>query len=126
MNMPVVAPKILIIDDSQMLTDMLKDALTTQGNFRVVSAPDGASGLAIAETERPDLILLDISMPGLSGYEICRIIKNDEKLRHIPIVIISALSADEDKEKAFIAGADGYLVKPIHIDNLLTKVNNLL
>lgn len=124
--MPVVSPKILIIDDSQMLTSVLKDALTQHEQYRVVCASDGTSGLAMAESERPDMILLDISMPGLGGYEICRRLKTDEKLRHIPIIIISAMSGEMDKEKAFIAGADGYLVKPIGIDELLTKIRNML
>src|SRR3982074_1112390 len=108
---------ILVVDDPpahlQVLAGMLKDR-----GYKVRPAPSGKLALAAAERDPPDLILLDINMPEMNGYEVCERLKADDKLKSIPIIFISALTEPLDKVKAFATGGVDYLTKPFHMEEL--------
>lgn len=103
--------KILMIDDDQLLAELVKERLVTEG-FEVCLAFDGLSGIECMIKEIPDLILLDIMMPGIDGYEVCKKLKESPATACLPIVFISARNAQEDIDKAMQLGADDYIVKP--------------
>jgi DNA-binding response OmpR family regulator len=112
---------ILVIEDN---TDNLRllTHILTQNGYKVRPVTDGSQGLAAAQSTPPDLILLDIMMPGLDGYEVCEQLKADATTRSIPIVFISALNATEDKVKAFTVGGVDYITKPIQAQEVQTRV----
>jgi two-component system cell cycle response regulator DivK len=116
---------ILIIEDTEDNRRIMRDLLSHAG-FALIEAVDGLSGVAMAEQHRPDLILMDIQLPGVDGYEATRRIKANPDTRHIPIIAVTsyALSGDEAKTRA--AGCDGYVAKPFSPRQLLAKVNELL
>lgn len=117
--------KILIVDDE---TDMRK-AISIRlkiNNYETIAASDGEEGLQKAKTENPDLIILDLMMPKINGYEVCRMLKFDDKYKKIPIIILSALSQQSEKEKAEQSGADAYFIKPFDLALLLAKIKTLI
>jgi len=109
--------KILVIDDSSVICDLVKFTLTMK-NHEVITAEDGDSGIKAAKEDQPDLILLDILMPKMNGYEACSILKKDELTKNIPIFILSAKGQMSDLEQAFKFGADNYITKPFNPDKL--------
>jgi two-component system alkaline phosphatase synthesis response regulator PhoP len=109
--------KILVIDDSSVICDLVKFTLTMK-NHEVITAEDGDSGIKAAKKDQPDLILLDILMPKMNGYEACSILKKDELTKNIPIFILSAKGQMSDLEQAFKFGADNYITKPFNPDKL--------
>ncbi|MBF0352304.1 MAG: hybrid sensor histidine kinase/response regulator [SAR324 cluster bacterium] len=113
---------ILIVDDTpanlKVLSDMLKDF-----NFKVRPVPSGKLALHAAEKEPPDLIILDIMMPEMDGYEVCRRLKENEKLKEIPVIFISALNETKDIVKGFIAGGTDYITKPFQIEEVKARVD---
>ena len=117
--------RILIVEDNVDSRQILRDLLTSVG-YEVVEAYDGAMGLAAAAAEKPDLILMDIQLPVVDGYEATRRLKADAALRHIPIIVITsyALSGDEDRARA--AGCDAYVTKPYSPRQLLAKIRECL
>jgi DNA-binding response OmpR family regulator len=117
--------KILVVDDDLDSLKLIGLLLQRQG-YQVLAAPDGAHALTQAESERPDLILLDIMMPDMDGYEMCRRLKGDPRLTNIPVMIFSAKSSAEDKIAGFEAGADDYLTKPTHPTELASRIKALL
>jgi len=117
--------KILVIDDNITNVELL-DAYLCTANYEVITAYDGQTGLDIALEEIPDLVLLDIMMPGLDGYQVCRQLKNDEKTRFIPIIMITALTDIDDKIEGLNAGADDFLSKPFNKHELMARVRSLL
>lgn len=102
--------KVLIVEDDEMISSMYKTKLEQLG-YLVVLAANGVDGLELAKAENPDLILLDIIMPQLDGFSVLQQLKGDENMRNIPVIMLTNLGTDEDKEKGRIFGADGYLVK---------------
>ena len=120
-----MAKKILIVDDEPHIVTMLENRLKHVG-YEVITASDGQEGLAKAQKERPDLIILDLMLPKLDGYKVCRMLKFDEKYKHIPIIMFSARAQEADKKTAEEVGADGYIVKPFEPQVLLGKVKELL
>ncbi len=118
-------PSILIVDDTpqnlHLLTDMLKSH-----HYRIRPIPNGAMALRAAEIEPPDLILLDISMPEMDGYEVCRRLKANPKLNDIPVIFLSALSDPQDKVCAFAAGGQDYITKPFQVEEVLARVRTHL
>jgi len=116
---------ILIVDDTPANLRLLSQMLAGQG-FHVRPVPDGALALAAVQVELPDLILLDIRMPEMSGYEVCERLKADGKTADIPIIFISALDAVQDKIKAFSAGGVDYVTKPFRIEEVLARVETHL
>jgi CheY-like chemotaxis protein len=117
--------KILLVEDNEMNLDMLSRRLARQG-FDVVSAQDGAAGVAKANAEKPELILMDMSLPVVDGWEATRRLKADPATRAIPVIALTAHAMAEDREKALAAGCDDYDTKPIELPRLLEKIKKLL
>jgi len=118
-------PKVLLVEDNEMNRDMLSRRLTRRG-FEVVFAADGQQGVDLARSERPDIILMDMSLPVMDGWEATRRIKADATMRTIPVIGLTAHAMSGDREKAIEAGCDDYDSKPVEIDRLLGKINRLL
>src|SRR5262245_17126006 len=104
--------KILIVEDAELNLDLLTQLL--EDEYELVAAEDGARGVALAEQEQPDLILMDISLPVLDGYEATRRIKANPSLSHIPVIALTAHVMSGDQERALAAGCDDYLTKPLN------------
>lgn len=117
--------KILIVEDNELNLDMLVRRLVRKG-YEVVSAVDGEQGLSMATTEHPDLILMDMSLPGMDGWEATRQIKSDPAIQLIPVIALTAHAMVGDREKALRAGCDDYDTKPVEFQRLLEKMENLL
>ena len=109
--------KILVIDDSSIIRDLVKFSLTMK-DHEVITAEDGDVGIQAAKKNLPDLILLDILMPRMNGYEACNILKQDRQTKHIPIFILSSKGQMDDLDKAFQEGADNYITKPFDPEKL--------
>lgn len=117
--------KILLVEDNEMNRDMLSRRLIRKG-FEVVLAEDGHQGVDKAATENPDLILMDLSLPGIDGWEATRAIKSNPATKAIPVIALTAHAMAGDKEKALAAGCNDYDTKPIEFARLLEKIQNLL
>lgn len=117
--------RILVVEDTEDNRQIMRDLLSNAG-YDMVEAQDGAEGVAMAKSQRPDLILMDIQLPVLDGYEATRRIKADPAISHIPVIAVTsyALSGDEAKTRA--AGCDGYVAKPFSPRQLLQKVREYL
>lgn len=118
-------PKILLVEDNEMNRDMLSRRLARRG-YEVSLAEDGEEGLARAREEVPALILMDMSLPVLDGWEATRRLKADPELSGIPIIALTAHAMSGDREKAMAAGCDDYDTKPIDLARLLAKIESLL
>jgi two-component system, cell cycle response regulator len=117
--------KILIVEDEPDIAESLQARLALE-NYVVVIAKNGQEGVEQARSEKPDLILLDVMMPILNGYDVCNLLKSDKRTAHIPILVLTALPHVEDAEKAFSAGAADFLNKPYTNERLIQKVQKLL
>jgi CheY-like chemotaxis protein len=118
-------PKILLVEDNEMNRDMLARRLTRRG-YDVVIAVDGAEGVAKARSDAPDLILMDMNLPIMDGWEATRRLKAAPETQAIPIIGLTAHAMSGDREKVMAAGADDYDIKPIEIDRLLGKIQSVL
>ncbi|MBA2269619.1 MAG: response regulator [Chthoniobacterales bacterium] len=117
--------KILLVEDNEMNRDMLSRRLVRKG-FEVVLAVDGPSGVAMAQAESPDLVLMDMSLPTVDGWEATRRLKADAATQHIPVIALTAHVMSGDREKALEAGCDDYDTKPVELARLLGKMEVLL
>ena len=117
--------KILLVEDNEMNRDMLSRRLKRK-KFDVVLAVDGQEGLALAASEHPDLILMDMSLPVIDGWEATRQLKANSALSSIPVIALTAHAMSGDRQKAINAGCDDYDTKPIELPRLLGKIENLL
>lgn len=117
--------RILLVDDEPNIVKIISRRLVAEG-FEVLVAMDGEAALEKAKGERPDLILLDVMLPKISGYEVCRQLKQDAQYRKIPIIMLTALAQDTDEEFGFEVGTDAYLRKPFRAQQLLDKIKHLL
>jgi len=117
--------KILLVEDNEMNRDMLSRRLKRKG-YEVIIALDGAEGVAMAGSENPDLILMDISLPVMDGWEATRKLKAAPKTQSIPIIVLTAHAMAGDKEKSMEAGCDDYDIKPIDFKRLLGKIRTFL
>jgi CheY-like chemotaxis protein len=118
-------PTILLVEDNEMNRDMLSRRLTRK-EFRVVTAEDGQQGVDLAKKERPDLILMDLSLPVMDGWEATRILKSSLETRYIPIIALTAHAMAGDEEKAYQAGCDDFDTKPVVLERLLEKMHTAL
>jgi len=117
--------KILVVDDEEHIVMILKDSLEFSG-FQVVTAYNGQEALERTAEDHPDLIVLDIGMPKLDGWEVCRRLKSDEKTKHIPVIILTAYAQTSDQRKGAQLGADRFVTKPCDLTYLVEEINTLL
>jgi CheY-like chemotaxis protein len=117
--------KILIVEDNEMNRDMLSRRLVKKG-YEVLIAVDGETGLEVARANTPDLILMDMSLPVVDGWEATRRLKADDRLKHIPVIALTAHAMANDRDKALEAGCNDYDTKPIELPRLLAKMDALL
>jgi len=120
-----MAAKILLVEDNEMNRDMLSRRLQRRG-YEVLTAVDGESGLALTRSEAPALVLMDMSLPGIDGWEATRQLKADPATRAIPVIALTAHAMAGDREQALAAGCDDFDIKPIDLDRLLGKIEALL
>ena len=118
-------PKILLVEDNEMNRDMLSRRLKRRG-FEVIFAVNGQEGVDLAISERPDVILMDLSLPVLDGWEATRRVKADGATSSVPIIGLTAHAMSGDREKAIAAGCDDYDTKPVEIERLIGKIERLL
>jgi two-component system, OmpR family, alkaline phosphatase synthesis response regulator PhoP len=117
--------RVLIADDNSQNANLLEEYLGG-GEFEVAVAADGEETLALVRSFKPDVLLLDIMMPKLSGFEVCKRLKADSATRHLPVLMITALDQPSDIERAVEAGTDDFLTKPIHQAELIRRVHALI
>ena len=116
--------KILVVDDDVAVTQLLKMLFSMEGH-QPTTINDSNEALQIADQLHPDLITLDLMMPGMTGFDLCVLLQNDPRFESIPILIISARDDMESRDKAQQAGASGYITKPFQVDTLLQKIKEL-
>jgi len=117
--------KILIVDDEDQFITILRERLEANG-YEVVSAKDGEEGLEKVESEKPNLIVLDVMMPKMGGFEACSILKNDDRYNKIPIIFLSAMAQQDELEVGKDVGANAYITKPFEAPVLIAKIEELL
>jgi len=118
-------PKILLVEDNEMNRDMLSRRLEKRG-YTLAIAVDGGAGVAMAKSEQPDLILMDMSLPVLDGWDATRQVKADPATAKIPIIALTAHAMESDRQKALGAGCDDFDTKPVELNRLLLKIEELL
>lgn len=118
--------RILVAEDDRDIRELVKFTLEVLGGHTVIEAVDGEEAITVATTQLPDLILLDLRMPKLSGLEVCRRLKAKREVAHIPVVILSARGLDDEIQAGLDAGATAYLIKPFDTGQLITDVDQLL
>ncbi|MDQ5980890.1 MAG: hypothetical protein QG602_3868 [Verrucomicrobiota bacterium] len=118
-------PKILLVEDNEMNRDMLSRRLEKRG-YTLAIAVDGGAGVAMAKSEAPDLILMDMSLPVLDGWDATRQVKADPATKGIPIIALTAHAMESDRQKALEAGCDDFDTKPVELNRLLLKIEELL
>jgi two-component system alkaline phosphatase synthesis response regulator PhoP len=117
--------KILVVDDEADLVETIRFSLELEG-YNVLVASNGEEGLNLARQEKPDLILLDLMLPKLDGYKVCRLLKFDERYKHIPILMLTAKTQEKDKILGKETGANEYITKPFDMDELMAKIKSYL
>ena len=117
--------RILLVEDNEMNRDMLSRRLVRQG-YHVITATDGRLGISAAQTEAPDLILMDMSLPEIDGWEAARRLKADHATRGIPVIALTAHAMASDRQRALEAGCDDYETKPIEFERLMSKIRTIL
>lgn len=117
--------KILVVDDEADLVEMVTMRLEANG-YKVITASDGREALEKARSEKPHLIILDLMLPKMDGYKVCRMLKFDEKYKHIPVIMFTARAQESDKKTGKEVGADAYIIKPFEPQILLDTIKNLI
>src|SRR5215471_306188 len=114
--------RVLIIDDDAMYLKVMEELLAQNG-WQVLLAKDGDAGIALARAHQPSVVLLDLLMPGTNGFQVCRTLRDDPRLREVRIVVMSGRQFGSDRQAAFAAGANHYLVKPVKAEELLRSLS---
>jgi len=117
--------KILVAEDNPDLREMLTMRLEVYG-YSVIPAGDGEEALKKAKEDGPDLLLLDLMMPKIDGFEVCRMLKFDDKYKDLPVIVLSALDQQSDRQRATECGADAYFIKPFDLELLRVKIESLI
>lgn len=117
--------KILIVDDEEHIVELLKFNLEVKG-YKVLCAYDGVDGFNLAKEEKPDLVLLDLMLPGIDGIEVCRRMKSDSELKKTPVIMLTAKNLEQDKIKGLEIGADDYMTKPFSVKELMARIKAVL
>ena len=117
--------KILIIEDTENNRVLLTRRLRPRG-YDIITADDAEKGLPLVEGERPDLVLMDVGLPGMNGWDATRQLKSNPATKHVPVIALTAHAMDGDREKAMAAGCDEYEIKPIDFNRLFEKIDRLL
>ena len=117
--------KILVVDDEEHILMILKESLEFS-RFEVVTAGDGVEALDVVAKEKPELVVLDIGMPKMDGWEVCRRLKADEATKNLPIIILTAYAQTSDQKKGQQLGADRFITKPCDLTYLVEEINSLL
>ena len=120
-----MAKKILIVEDNDLNLKLFRDLLSANG-YATVETKEGVEAMGITRAEMPDLILMDIQLPEISGLDVTRKIKNDPEIKHIPVIAVTAFAMKDDEEKILEAGCEAYLSKPIAIDKFITTIRHFL
>ena len=118
------APLVLVVEDEPDMQMIVAKLLEHQG-FRVITADDGPMGLELAQKHLPDVMILDLMLPKMDGFQVCRLLKFNDKYRQIPIIILTARSLPADRELAEVSGADAYIVKPFEVESLMKTINSV-
>lgn len=118
-------PTVLLVEDDEMNCDMISRQLRWEG-FQVITASDGRNAIAVAQAARPDLILMDMGLPIITGWEATALLKNDPDLRTIPVIALTAFAMAEDRARSLESGCDAYETKPINFTRLLALMRRLL
>lgn len=118
-------PRVLLVDDEPSIVKMVGKRLEVEG-FEVLVAIDGRAGLAKAQAEHPDLIILDLMLPKLNGYEVCTLLKQDTRFQKIPVILFTAKAQDKDEKLGMECGANAYVRKPFQAQELLGKIRSLI
>lgn len=118
-------PRILLVDDEPSILKVVGKRLELAG-FTVMTASDGQQALQVAQTQNPDLVILDLMLPKQNGYEVCAALKADARWRHIPVMLFSAKAQQKDEQTGMASGADAYMTKPFKAEELLERIQSLL
>jgi two-component system, cell cycle response regulator DivK len=119
------AKRILIVEDNQLSLRLLNDFLKVKG-YEILKTSEGWEAINLARDKQPDLILMDIRLPDISGFDVTRLLKQDDQTKSIPIIAVTAFATSGDETKALESGCDAYITKPIIIDNLLRTIESFL
>ncbi len=120
-----MSKRILLIDDDLTVLKLISGRFQSLG-YTILSTTQADMGLEMALKQQPDLIILDVMMPIVNGYNICRLLKSNEQVKHIPIVLLTGRTEEDDVKFGYEAGADAYFSKPVQMDHLINKVESLL
>ncbi len=118
--------KVLVIDDNPTIVELIKYAVNLQGSYEVVVAYDGVQGLERIYTERPDCVIIDVKMPRMDGYQLVRCLRGDARTANTPLIILSAMTRDEDQMTGLLSGVDEYMTKPFKPSALNATIERVL
>ena len=117
---------VLVIDDNPTIVELIKYAVNLQGNYNVIVAYDGVQGLERVYTDQPDCVIVDVKMPRMDGYQLARCVRGDSRTAHIPLIILSAMTREEDQMTGILSGADEYLTKPFKPSALNATIDRVI
>lgn len=120
-----MASKIIVIEDDPLILKLISQTLQREG-YEVITATDGSEGLRKVRETHPHLVVLDISLPGLDGYQVCHHLRSEQETSKLPVIMVTAMSRPSDQRRGFEKGADDYLSKPFVLSELITRIQSLL
>jgi DNA-binding response OmpR family regulator len=123
---PPVRKKVLVIDDDRRIVELIRHTVTLLGKYDVLVAYDGVQGLERFQSERPDCVIVDVMMPRMDGFQVVRAIRGDSESAHTPLIILSALSEDVDRQTGEYSGVDEYMTKPFRLSTLCSTLERVM